>query len=94
MNISNGKAPHPGFGRRDSLTGALAASGSHYGSGAQPISMSNANRERPRRESLAGSMVSGMSWGGISVGSWVRDEYGFSFFPTPIPPSRLPANHK
>lgn len=38
----------------------------------QPISM---NRQRPRRESLAGSMVSGMSFGGVSVGSFVRDEY-------------------
>ncbi|KAL8934924.1 MAG: hypothetical protein Q9211_004973 [Gyalolechia sp. 1 TL-2023] len=74
MNISNGKGPHHGFGRRDSLSSALAASGSHYGSGAQPISMSNANRERPRRESLAGSMVSGMSWGGVSVGSWHYEE--------------------
>lgn len=88
MNISNGKGPHSGFGRRDSLTTALAASGSHHGSGAQPISMSNANRERPRRESLAGSMVSGMSWGGVSVGSWVRDEIimqGSSPFPQQSP---------
>ena len=46
-------------------------------SGAQPISMNSSNRERPRRESLAGSMVSGMSWGGNSVGSWIRDEYAF-----------------
>lgn len=44
-------------------------------SGAQPISMNSASRERPRRESLAGSMVTGMSWGGTSVGSWIRDEY-------------------
>lgn len=29
---------------------------------------------RPRRESLAGSLVGGMSWGGVSVGSWIRDE--------------------
>lgn len=44
-------------------------------SGSQPISVSNSNRSRPRRESLAGSMLSGMSFGGISVGSFVRDEY-------------------
>ncbi|KAL8990745.1 MAG: hypothetical protein Q9169_008048, partial [Polycauliona sp. 2 TL-2023] len=75
VNISNGKGSHGGCGHRDSLSSGLAASGSLYGSGTHPISMGSATRERPRRESLAGSMVSGMSWGGISVGSWVRDEY-------------------
>ena len=52
-----------------------AGSGSQFGGGAQPISMNASNREKPRRESLAGSMVTGMSWGGNSVGSWIRDEY-------------------
>ena len=80
MNISSGKGPHSGMGHRDSLSSGLAASGSHHGSGTHPISMNSANRERPRRESLAGSMVSGMSWGGISVGSWVRDEYEITCF--------------
>ena len=47
-------------------------------SGAQPISMNPSNREKPRRESLAGSMVTGMSWGGNSVSSWIRDEYDFT----------------
>ncbi|KAI9702731.1 MAG: Transcriptional regulator of ribosomal biogenesis proteins [Bogoriella megaspora] len=42
---------------------------SYYGSGAQPITMA----ERPRKESLAGSLVNG-SWGGVSVGSWIRDD--------------------
>jgi hypothetical protein len=75
------------YGAEDSRTSALMTSGGldpnsgrtrmdSY-SGAKPISMNNANRNgdtRPRRESLAGSLVGGMSWGGVSVGSWIRDE--------------------
>ena len=76
MSIAGSEAKTNGFGAglrdaRDSLSSAMAGSDSRHGSGAQPISM---NREKPRRESLAGSMISGMSWGGISVNSWVRDE--------------------
>ncbi|KAI4230475.1 MAG: hypothetical protein L6R40_008023 [Gallowayella cf. fulva] len=88
MNISNRKGPNGSLGHRDSSTGGLAASGSLHGSGTHPISMSSANRERPRRESLAGSMVSGMSWGTVSVNSWVRDEIimqGTSPFPQQSP---------
>lgn len=72
MNITgaNGKAAALGTGHRESL-GGLSGSDWKSSGGAQPISM---NREKPRRESLAGSMVGGMSWGGVSVGSWVRDE--------------------
>lgn len=38
----------------------------------RPISM----RDRGRRDStnLAGSLMAGMSWGGLSVGSFIRDE--------------------
>ena len=50
-----------------------ATPGSQH-SGAQPISMNASNRDKPRRESLASSMRTGMSWGGNSVGSWIRDE--------------------
>lgn len=64
--------------RKDSL----GASMSQWGNGTKPISVMGSNREKPRRESLAGSLVGGMSWGGISVGSWIRDESVF------IPPPR------
>ena len=60
--------PFKGFG---GLGGATP--GSQH-SGAQPITMNASNREKPRRESLASSMLTGMSWGGNSVGSWIRDE--------------------
>lgn len=56
-------------GRHGSISNALGSS--FYGNGAKPISM----KDRPRRESnTMGSFANGMSWGGVSVGSWIRDE--------------------
>lgn len=77
MNIgnTNSKGFSYGFSRRDSASGGAPAGGSNYG-GAQPISMDNPNRKNSRRESIASSLAGGMSWGGVSVGSWIRDEYG------------------
>ena len=67
-------------GRLDSISeGQPAVAG--YSNGAQPMSMT---KDRPRRESLASSMVGGMSFGGVSVGSWIRDEYVFSTCPDPL----------
>ncbi|KAL3471977.1 hypothetical protein BJX99DRAFT_12796 [Aspergillus californicus] len=67
IGISMFKPPVP---RKDSIGTAAG----QWGSGTKPISMSNSNRDKQRRESLAGSLVGGMSWGGVSVGSWIRDD--------------------
>ncbi|RHZ64555.1 zinc-coordinating transcription factor SFP1 [Aspergillus thermomutatus] len=67
IGINVFKAPPP---RKDSISAATA----QWGNGTKPISMAGSNRDKPRRESLAGSLVGGMSWGGVSVGSWIRDD--------------------
>ena len=81
LNIGGGDAKGfgGGFGQRDPAIGGMPAIDSQRESGAQPISMDTSNWGQPRRESLAGSLGQGMSWGGVSVGSWIRDEYVPSF---------------
>jgi transcription factor SFP1 len=45
-----------------------------FEAGARPITMKGKTGDKNRRESLAQSLGTGMSWGGVSVGSWIRDE--------------------
>jgi transcription factor SFP1 len=57
--------------RNDSITNMFGGSSYYGGSGARPISV----KDRQRRESnTGGSFMGGMSWGGMSVGSFIRDE--------------------
>jgi transcription factor SFP1 len=62
--------PRPAMGERHPSISMLGSS--FYGnSAARPITM----KDRGRRESTnMGSFAGGMSWGGHSVGSWIRDE--------------------
>jgi transcription factor SFP1 len=69
LNPNGFEFQRPSMGERHPSVSMLGSS--FYGSGARPISM----KDRPRRESNnMGSFAGGMSWGGVSVGSWIRDE--------------------
>ncbi|EAT81209.2 hypothetical protein SNOG_11501 [Parastagonospora nodorum SN15] len=66
LNPNGFEFQRPGLGERNPSISMLGSS--FYGSGARPISM----KDRPRRESnQMGSFAGGMSWGGVSVGSWI-----------------------
>ena len=63
-----------GSSRHDSIS-MSGLTPQQYSSGAMPISVNGAGRQQQRRESnAAGSMMGGMSWGGVSMSSWIHDE--------------------
>ncbi|KAI1510992.1 c2h2 transcription factor protein [Pyrenophora tritici-repentis] len=70
----------PGMGERHPSVTMLGSS--FYGnSSARPITM----KDRGRRESMnMGSFAGGMSWGGHSVGSWIRDDIMMGTSPAPL----------
>lgn len=61
-------------GHRPSLAVPESSDMSRFENGARPISVKGRPIQKDRRESLAQSIGMGMSWGGASVGSWIRDE--------------------
>ena len=75
INGQNNRDPSSVALRDESSANGL----SQYSTGAQPIAMA----ERPRKESFANSLVNG-SWGGVSVGSWIRDEYVNTSYPVSL----------
>lgn len=64
----NGEDSRSAFGKQDSTSFGI----DHSVSGARPIAVA----DRPRKESNAGSFMGAMSFGGLSVGSLIQDEYG------------------
>jgi transcription factor SFP1 len=79
---SDGEKKQPagatGHDRMDNLEAGksvtMGEGGAQWENGAKPISMRGSSGDKDRRESVAQSLTGGMSWGGISVGSWIRDE--------------------
>ena len=63
-----------GMNRTDLLRAPSGDTNVKAEDGAKPISMRGVYG-KDRRESIAQSLGTGMSWGGVSVGSWIRDEY-------------------
>lgn len=60
---------------KPSLLQQESSDAQRHENGARPIAFkSRQPYNNARRESLAQSINMGMSWGGVSVGSWIRDE--------------------
>ncbi|KAF2033174.1 hypothetical protein EK21DRAFT_98468 [Setomelanomma holmii] len=89
LNPNGFEFQRPNMGERHPSISMLGSS--FYGNGAHPISM----KDRPRRESTnMGSFAGGMSWGGVSVGSWIRDDIMMAgTSPAPFASGQSPSFH-
>ncbi|KAL6708875.1 Transcriptional regulator of ribosomal biogenesis proteins [Coniothyrium glycines] len=66
-------AGRPGMSERHPSISMLGSS--FYGNSAsRPISMRDRGRRESSNNNNMGSFAGGMSWGGVSVGSWIRDD--------------------
>lgn len=103
IDITSRPRPHQ---PKSNLTSQLRAAGEAYagytmepvGARSGSISQNNAlaMSSKLRRESMVNGdmarslMGGGMSWGGVSVGSWIRDEYVYIYFcPARSSPEKL-----
>ena len=66
---------HQGSGGRHNSVTMSGLTPTQYSSMAMPIST---GKSIPRRESQAGSMMNGLSYGGFSMSSWIHDEYAIA----------------
>lgn len=89
LNPNGFEFQRPSMSERHPSVSMLGSS--FYGSGARPISM----KDKPRRESNnMGSFAGGMSWGGVSVGSWIRDDIMMAgTSPAPFASGQSPSFH-
>ena len=73
QNSSNNLQPNAANNNEPTVLDSTPDGLSTFETGARPIIVQG-NNHAGRRESLSQSLANGLSWGGLSVGSWIRDE--------------------